>query len=68
MLKKNSIYSSIQELNLKEKELLLLLVKKGQLEFTPIEISREIGVTNRTVINRLYKLEKYSFVEPVRIN
>ena len=68
MLKKNSIYSSIQELNLKEKELLLLLVKKGQLEFTPIEISREIGVTNRTVINRLYKLEKYSFVEPVLVN
>ena len=67
MLKKNSIYSSIQELNLKEKELLLLLVKKGQLEFTPIEISREIGVTNRTVINRLYKLEKYSFVEPVLV-
>lgn len=67
MLKKNCIYSSIQELNLKEKELLLLLVKKGQLEFTPIEISREIGVTNRTVINRLYKLEKYSFVEPVLV-
>ena len=67
MLKKNSIYSSIQELNLKEKELLLLLVKKGQLEFTPIEISREIGATNRTVINRLYKLEKYSFVEPVLV-
>ncbi len=62
-----NIQKIIQELNHKEKELLLLLIKKDLPEFTPIEISREIGVTNRTVINRLNKLLKYSFVEPVMV-
>lgn len=67
MGKRNSVFEAVKMLNHKEKELLLLLVRKDQPEFTPIEISREIGVTNRTVINRLSKLEKQSFVEPVLV-
>ena len=62
-----SINRIIQKLNQKEKELLLLLISKDQPEFTPIEISREIGVTNRTVINRLSILVKNSFVEPILV-
>ena len=64
---RNSVFEAVQMLNHKEKELLLMLVRKDRPVFTPIEISREIGVTNRTVINRLSKLEKYRFVEPVLV-
>ena len=49
----------------REKELLLFLIKKYRGEFTPIEVSREIGVTNKTVINRLSVLVKNGFVEPL---
>ena len=62
-----SINKIIQKLNHKEKELLLLLISKDQPEFTPIEISRAINVTNRTVINRLSILVKNSFVEPILV-
>ena len=37
-------------------------------EFTPIEVSREIGVSNKTVINRLAVLAKNGFVVPVLVN
>ena len=37
-------------------------------EFTPIEISKKIPVTNRTVINRLAVLIKNGFVIPVLVN
>jgi predicted transcriptional regulator len=33
-------------------------------EFTPIEVSKELGVTNKTIINRLAILVKSGFVEP----
>jgi hypothetical protein len=48
----------------KEKELLFLLIKKYKREFTPIEVSKELKVTNRTVINRLAMLVKNGFVIP----
>ena len=51
-----------------EKELLSFLIKKYRREFTPIEVSREIGVTNKTVINRLSVLVKNGFVEPLMVN
>ncbi len=43
-------------------------MKKYKGEFTPIEISREIGVTNKTVINRLSVLVKIGFVELQLVN
>ena len=52
----------------KEKELLLFLIKNYKQEFTPIEVSKKIGVTNRTVINRLSVLVKNGFVEPILVN
>lgn len=47
------INGSISYLKVKEQELLLFLIKKYKRAFTPIELSREIGVTNKTIINRL---------------
>ena len=55
---------SLSYLKGKEKELLLLLVEKYRGEFTPIALSKELGVTNRTVINRLSVLAKNRFIIP----
>lgn len=62
------INGSISYLNLKEKELLLMIMKKYKREFTPIEISKELNVTNRTIINRLTNLVKNGFIEPILVN
>ncbi len=55
---------SLSYLKGKEKELLLLLMKNYEREFTPIEVSKELKVTNKTVINRLATLVKNGFVVP----
>ena len=56
--------SSLSYLKGKEKELLLLLLKKYKGEFSPVEVSKVLGVTNKTVINRLAILVKSGFVKP----
>lgn len=48
----------------KEKELLSLLLREYPGEFTPVELSRKMGVTNKTIINRLATLVKNGFVVP----
>ena len=58
---------SLSYLKGKEKELLLLLIKKYKREFTPIEVSKELKVTNKTVINRLAVLAKNGFVIPIMV-
>ena len=55
---------SLSYLKSKEKELLLFLIKSYKREFTPIEVSKEFGVTNKTIINRLSTLVKNGFVIP----
>ena len=62
------IAGSLSYLKGKEKELLLYLIKHYKRGFTPIEVSREIGVTNKTVINRLCVLAKQGFVVPIMVN
>ena len=62
------IAGSLSFLKGKEKELLLFLMKNYRGEFTPIEISRELSVTNKTVINRLTMLVKNGFVIPILVN
>lgn len=47
----DDIEASISFLKGKEKELLILLIKRFKREFTPIEVSKELSVTNKTVIN-----------------
>jgi len=55
---------SLSYLNAKEKALLVFLLKKRMLEFTPIDVSRMIGVTNKTIINRCAKLTNNGFLIP----
>ena len=62
------IEGSLSYLKGKEKELLLLLLKKYKREFTPIEVSKELKVTNKTIINRLSVLSKNGFVVPILVN
>ena len=52
----------------KEKELLQFLIKNYKGEFTPIEVSRKLSVTNKTIINRLMVLVKNGFVIPILVN
>lgn len=63
----NNVEVGVSYLKGKEKELLALLIKKYKREFTPIEISQDLGVTNKTVINRLSVLVKNGFVVPILV-
>ena len=62
------IAASLSWLKGREKELLFYLIKNYKREFTPIEVSREIGVTNKTIINRLSVLANRGFVVPIMVN
>ena len=62
--KEEDVAASLSFLKKREKELLLLLLQKYKREFTPIGVSRELSVTNKTVINRLSVLAKNGFVVP----
>ena len=64
----DAVDGSLSYLKGKEKELLLFLLGRFQGEFTPIECSRLLGVTNKTVINRLSVLVKSGFVVPLLVN
>ncbi|MGN0167859.1 MAG: Fic family protein [Acetatifactor sp.] len=55
---------SLSYLNAKEKDFLVFLLKKRLLEFTPIDVSKMLGVTNKTVINRCAKLTNNGFLVP----
>ena len=62
------IAGSLSFLKGREKELLQFLIKNYRGEFTPIEVSRELSVTNKTIINRLAVLVKNGFVVPILVN
>lgn len=63
-IESDSISGSLSYLNKKERELLKILLENKFYEFTPIEISKMIGVTNKTVINRCAKLAAQGFIRP----
>lgn len=64
----DDLAGSMSYLNAKEKDLLAFLLKKRLLEFTPIDVSRMLGVTNKTVINRCAKLTNNGFLIPNIVN
>ncbi len=55
---------SLSYLNAKEKDLLTYLLSNRMFEFTPIEVSKKLGVTNKTIINRCAKLTVNGFLIP----
>ena len=64
----DDLAGSMSYLNVKEKDLLAFLLKKRLLEFTPIDVSRMLGVTNKTIINRCAKLTNNGFLIPNIVN
>lgn len=62
------IAGNLSFLKEREKELLVLLISSYRAEFTPIEVSKQLSVTNKTVINRLAGLVKNGFVIPILVN
>ncbi len=61
----NDLYAGLSYLNVKEKELLVFLLQNHFYEFTPIEISKIAGVTNKTIINRCVRLSSNGFLVPM---
>lgn len=59
---------SLSYLNAKEKELLVFLLKNKLFEFTPINVSKALGVTNKTIINRCAKLTNTGLLIPNIVN
>lgn len=51
-------------LNWKEREFLQFLLQKHLYEFAPIDVSRLLGVSNKTIINRCAKLTSNGFLVP----
>ena len=62
------VAASLSFLKGKEKELLRLLITDYKREFTPIEVSMRLSVTNKTIINSLAVLVKNGFVIPIPVN
>ena len=60
----DEIDGSLSYLNAKEKDMLVYLLKNRVFEFTPIEVSKKLGVTNKTIINRCAKLTSNGFLVP----
>ena len=60
----DAITVALSHLNAKEKDLLVYLIQNRLFEFTPIEVSKKLGVTNKTVINRCVKLTHNDFLIP----
>lgn len=56
--------SALSHLNTKEKEFLVFLLTKRMFEFAPIDVSKLLNVTNKTVINRCTKLTNNGFLIP----
>lgn len=67
-VKEDDIDGSLSFLNMKEKELLAFLINKKMYEFTPITISKQLSVTNKTIINRCVKLTNNGFLIPNIVN
>ena len=66
--KESNVVSSLTYLKKREKELLSYLLENGIREFTPIELGKKLGVTNKTVINRVAGLVQHGFLIPILVN
>ena len=59
-----AIDSCLSYLNSKERDFLEVLINNHLFEFTPIELSKKLDVTNKTIINRCAKLTNTGFLSP----
>lgn len=61
----DALYAALSYLSLKEKEFLVFLIREHLYEFTPIDVSRMMKVSNKTIINRCAKLSSNGFLIPI---
>lgn len=61
---RSALKEGLSHLSRKEKEFLVFLLEHDFYEFTPIEVSRMIGMSNKTIINRCAKLTANGFLLP----
>lgn len=59
------LYESLSHLKPKETALLQHLLEHWRYEFTPVEVSKAVAVSNKTIINRCVRLAAHGFVIPV---
>ena len=59
------LYESLSHLKPKETALLQYLLECRCYEFTPVEVSKAVAVSNKTIINRCVRLAAHGFVIPV---
>lgn len=60
----DGLNNALSHLNAKDKDFLLFLLKNRIFEFTPIDISKKLNVTNKTIINHCAKLVTNGFLVP----
>ncbi|WP_165173091.1 Fic family protein [Adlercreutzia sp. ZJ242] len=63
----SSAEEGLSHLKARERDLLAFVLENGIREFTPIELSRQLGVTNKTVINRTANLVENGFIVPMLV-
>lgn len=61
---RDDLSAGLSYLNQKEKDLLAFLLERKIYEFTPMEISKQIRVSNKTVSNRCVNLAANGFITP----
>ena len=64
----NTIEGSISHLNVKEKNFLKYILERNINDFTPIELSKKLNVTNRTIVNWCSNLSMNGFLIPNLVN
>lgn len=62
-----NVENGISFLNSKERELLKYILSNNIQEYRPIDLSKTLHVTNRTIINRTANLTKNGFITPVLV-
>ncbi len=60
----NTIENSVSHLNIKEKTFLKYILNKNIMDIVPIEFSKTMNVTNRTIVNWCSKLTMNGFLSP----
>lgn len=67
-IRDEDIAGGLSHLSVREREILEYTIRNKLYEFTPIEVSRSIGVTNKTIINRCAALARNGYIIPVMVN
>ena len=66
-IRDEDIAGGLSHLSVRKRDMLEYTIRNRLYEFAPIEVSRDIGITNKTVINRCAALARNGYIVPVMI-